>query len=53
VDASRRGEEREAIIGMDTGWSLLFVVHVERETDAIRIISARGATRKEQAYYED
>ena len=52
VDASRREEARDAIIGMDTRWNLLFVVHLELENDAIRIISARKATRRERAYYE-
>ena len=52
VDASRHEEVREAIIGMDTRWNLLFVVHIELEDEAIRIISARRATRRERAYYE-
>jgi uncharacterized DUF497 family protein len=52
VDASRHEEARDAIIGMDTRWNLLFVVHIELEDDAIRIISARKATRRERAYYE-
>jgi uncharacterized DUF497 family protein len=29
------------------------VVHIEREDDMIRIISARKATRKEREYYEN
>jgi uncharacterized protein len=52
VDASRHEEARDAILGMDTRWNLLFVVHIELEDDAIRIISARKATRRERAYYE-
>jgi uncharacterized DUF497 family protein len=52
VDASRHEEARDAIIGMDIRWNLLFVVHIELEDDAIRIISARKATRRERAYYE-
>jgi uncharacterized protein len=36
VDASRNAEARDAIIGMDTRWNLLFVVHTELEEDAIR-----------------
>jgi uncharacterized DUF497 family protein len=52
VDASRHEEARDAIIGMDTRWNLLFVVHLELEDDAIRLISARKATRRERAYYE-
>ena len=53
IDASRNNEERDAIIGMDTRWNLLFVVHIELEGDKIRIISARKADRKEQEIYED
>jgi uncharacterized protein len=41
VDASRHEEARDAIIGLDTRWHLLFVVHLELEHDAIRLISAR------------
>ncbi len=44
VDASRNAEARDAIIGLDTRWNLLFVVHIELEEDAIRLISARRAT---------
>lgn len=51
VDASRNDEARDAIIGMDRRWNLLYVVHIERD-DVIRIISARKATRKEREYYE-
>ncbi|MCW9682669.1 BrnT family toxin [Dolichospermum planctonicum UHCC 0167] len=53
VDASRNDKARDAIIGLDTRWNLLFVVHIEFEDDVIRIISARKATRKEREYYED
>jgi uncharacterized DUF497 family protein len=52
VDASRNEEARDAIIGMDMRWHLLFVVHIELEEDAIRLISARKATRKERDDYE-
>ena len=52
VDASRNDEARDAIIGMDIHWTLVFVVHIELEEDAIRLISARKATRKERTYYE-
>ncbi|AFZ27904.1 hypothetical protein Cylst_5929 [Cylindrospermum stagnale PCC 7417] len=52
VDASRNDEARDAIIGLDTRWNLLFVVHIEFQDDLIRIISARKATRKEREYYE-
>jgi uncharacterized DUF497 family protein len=53
VDASRHEEASDAIVGLDTRWNLLFVVHIELEDDAIRIISARKTTREERAYYED
>ncbi len=52
VDASRNDEARDAVIGLDRRWNLLYVVYIERENDIIRIISARKATRKEREYYE-
>lgn len=52
-DASTHDEGRDAIIGMDTRWKLLFVVHITVEEDRIRIISARKTTRQERQYYED
>ena len=52
VDASRNDEARDAIIGMDKHWNPLFVVHVEVEGEAIRLISARKATRRERIEYE-
>ncbi|MEM9220741.1 MAG: BrnT family toxin [Cyanobacteria bacterium P01_F01_bin.150] len=52
VDASRNDEARDAVIGLDKRWNVLFVVYIEREDDTIRIISARKATRKEREYYE-
>ena len=53
VDASRNQEMRDAIIGMDKQWHLLFVVHIAFEEDQIRIISARKVTRSEKDYYEN
>ncbi|MBD2653569.1 MULTISPECIES: BrnT family toxin [Synechocystis] len=52
VDASRNDEAREAVIGLDRRWNLLYVVFIERENEAIRIISARKATRQERDLYE-
>lgn len=52
VDASQNYEARDAIIGLDKRWNLLYVVYVEREDDKIRIISARRATRQERQFYE-
>lgn len=45
------GEGRQAVIGMTAQWALLFVVFSER-LDAIRLISARPATRLERGLYE-
>jgi uncharacterized protein len=53
VDASRNDEARDAVIGLDARWNLLYVVHIEREENVIRIISARKATRQERAEYEN
>jgi uncharacterized protein len=53
VDASRNEEARDAVIGLDTRWNLLYVVHIEREENVIRIISARKATRQERVEYEN
>lgn len=53
VDASRSDEARDAVIGLDTRWNLLFVVHIEIQDDEIRIISARKATRREKLDYEN
>ncbi|RFP59390.1 MAG: BrnT family toxin [Limnothrix sp. CACIAM 69d] len=52
VDASRNQEFREAVLGFDRRWNLLYVVYIERENDMIRIISARKATRQEREQYE-
>jgi len=52
VDASRKDESRAAVIGYDELNRLLFVVHVELDNDAIRIISARKATHEERKHYD-
>ena len=51
VEASRKDEARDAAIGFDASARLLFVVHVEIEDVAIRIISARLAEQKEEVHY--
>jgi uncharacterized DUF497 family protein len=51
-DAHSVEEEREIIIGHSSGDRLLLVCFTERR-DAIRIISARKATRKERDEYEE
>jgi uncharacterized protein len=53
LDASVNEELRAAAIGVTEDWKLLFVVHLVREDDFIRIISARPATAKERRLYED
>ena len=46
------GEERFAILGLSARGRLLAVYHAERG-ERIRIISAREATRRERADYEE
>ena len=53
VDDSRNDEKRDAIIGMDKKWNVLFVVHIAFEEEFIRIISARYADRRDRKLYED
>ncbi len=53
LDATAEDEAREAVLGLTEDWTLLFVVHVVWEPGAIRIISARQATRAERSAYED
>ncbi len=52
VDATDQDEAREAAIGLTEDWSLLFVVHVIRKGDTLRIVSARPATPLERRSYE-
>jgi uncharacterized DUF497 family protein len=52
-DATVDEEVRDAAIGLTEDWTLLFVVHLMREGDTIRIISARPATAWERRSYED
>ena len=52
-DASIREEQRDAAIGLTEDWAVLFVVHLQREGETIRIISARPATAQERRRYED
>jgi uncharacterized protein len=52
-DATDGEEPRDAAVGLTEDWTLLFVVHILREGDSIRIISARPATAQERRAYED
>jgi uncharacterized protein len=44
--------ERFVMLGFSRQFRLLYVVYAEAEAEAIRIISARKATKHEQARYE-
>ena len=52
-DASVSGEARHAAIGFTFAKRLLYVVHIERTGDYIRLISARPASTGERFTYED
>jgi hypothetical protein len=51
-DEGEHEEEREITIGHSVRHRLLVVVRTERKGDAVRVISARKATRKERHTYE-
>ena len=53
VDASRNDEDRNAIIGYTKSSQLLYVVYIEKEDDAFRIISALKATKQHRKTYEN
>ena len=53
VDATTDEETRSAVIGITEQARILYVVHVVREEETIRIISARRATKQEETIYED
>jgi uncharacterized DUF497 family protein len=52
-DASPEEEVRQACIGLTTDYRLLYVVHITREGDVVRLISARIAGAAERRRYED
>jgi len=52
AEADRHEEARDAAIGYDASYRLLFVVHIEQLGESIRIISARKATREETKFYD-
>ncbi|MGQ0592217.1 MAG: BrnT family toxin [Gammaproteobacteria bacterium] len=51
-DAGTEDEHRFVAVGRDALERLLTVVYPYREPDAIRLISARPATKKERQSYE-
>jgi uncharacterized DUF497 family protein len=52
IDAGSDEESRDAAVGFSEDSRLLFVVHLIREGERIRIISARMATAREREEYE-
>jgi uncharacterized DUF497 family protein len=52
-DASPQQEARQACIGLTTDYQLLYVVHLIREGDVLRLISARLAEPAERRRYEN
>jgi len=52
-DTHSEGEERFILLGMSAKSRILCVVHCFRNTNSIRIISARKATSREQRQYEE
>ena len=52
-DESPEEEARHACIGLTTDYRLLYVVHVIREGDVLRLISARVAEPAERRRYEN
>jgi uncharacterized DUF497 family protein len=53
TDPGHYAEVRDITIGWSVLRKLLVVVHTSRAGNAIRIISARQATRKERKQYEE
>ncbi|MEO1082510.1 MAG: BrnT family toxin [Pseudomonadota bacterium] len=53
-DDASLGEDRFVLLGLSNQARILIVVHCERgeETEELRIISARKATKSERQYYE-
>lgn len=52
-DAGPDEEARQACIGLTAAYRLLYVVHVVREGDVLRLISARAAEPAERRRYEN
>jgi uncharacterized protein len=46
-------EERTLLLGLSERMRVLLVVHVERDDDTIRLVSARHATAHERRRYEE
>ncbi len=52
-DATAEEEARQVCLGLTADYRLLYVVHVVREGDVLRLISARLAETAERRRYED
>jgi hypothetical protein len=52
LDATHSDEVRDAAVGRTDSQALLYVVHVTRHEEVIRIVSARRATSEERRIYE-
>jgi len=52
-DPDSEGEERFILMGMSSKARVITVCHCERDSDEIRIISARKADRSERKLYEE
>lgn len=52
IDVSEVEAQRNAVLGMDESWNILFVVHLVERDETIRIISARRVTALERNLYE-
>ena len=52
-DATADEERRDTCLGRTLRGELLVVIHIEREAEWVRIISARLANRTERKRYED
>ncbi len=53
VNADRKDEARDAIMGFDFAGKSLFVVHIELENFNVRLISARLMTAAERKQHDD
>lgn len=53
IEDASTDEQRFVTIGMSIKLRVIMVVHTYRDDEEIRIISARKATKKEQAVYEE
>ena len=53
IEDDSRGEQRFKTLALGPNLNVLLVIHAQRDTDAIRIISARKAHRAEVRQYHE